>query len=347
MSGTAVLELDYVAMDQLAGRSAGWWSDVLGVVGFSRPPPLDVGDVPVTASMTPSLESAAGTLCEVWRVVGAADPELSSGHGRVQHRFSNDFLFGTVTLREQTSSGPDARARALSEATISGYRDIFELLEKTGHRHLIRVWNYLPEINREVDGDERYRHFNAARQSAFRGAGRPIEVTVPAACALGSPPGSPICIYFIAAREAARMIENPRQTSAYRYPPKFGTHSPSFSRACMLGGTAGTSLFISGTASIVGHETIHLGDVAAQTRETLANLGALLEEANRVAGEPRYSLDGLKLKVYVRRPRDLDAIQSVLAANVRPSAPILFLQADVCRQELLVEIEATGGTPTV
>jgi enamine deaminase RidA (YjgF/YER057c/UK114 family) len=140
------------------------------------------------------------------------------------------------------------------------------------------------------------------------------------------------------------MIENPRQTSAYRYPPKFGIHSPSFSRACVLGESAGTNLFISGTASIVGHETIHPGDVSAQARETLANLDALLEEANRVVGTPRYSLDALKFKVYVRRPRDLDAIQRVLSASLRPAAPILYLQADVCREELLVEIEATGET---
>jgi hypothetical protein len=70
----------------------------------------------------------------------------------------------------------------------------------------------------------------------------------------------------------------------------------------------------------------------------------LLEEANRVVGASRYSLDALKFKVYVRRARDLDAIRSVLSAALRPTAPILYLQADVCREELLVEIEATGET---
>ena len=137
-------------------------------------------------------------------------------------------------------------------------------------------------------------------------------------------------------------IENPRQTSAYHYPPKFGVHSPSFSRACVLNESAGTNLFVSGTASIVGYETIHRGDVAAQTRETIANIDALLEEANRVVGAGRYSLDGLKFKVYVRQPRDLKAIESALAASLRPSTGIVYLQADVCREELLVEIEATG-----
>jgi enamine deaminase RidA (YjgF/YER057c/UK114 family) len=342
MMSTAALSLDYVPMDQIGGKPASWWSNVLGVAGFSAPPRIDATQVPVAASMTPSLEAVTGSLCEVWRVTGPVDAELSSRHGRVHYRFCDDFLFGTLTFDENVIEGDSS---ALSQATISAYRQIFEVLAKTGNRHLIRVWNYLPEINREADGDERYRHFNTARQTAFRSVGRPTEVSVPAACALGSPPGSPISIYFLAAREAPKMIENPRQTSAYRYPPKFGIHSPSFSRACVLSESAGTNLFVSGTASIVGHETIHAGDVSAQTRETLANLDALVEEANRVVGKRRYSLDGLKFKVYVRRPRDLETIQSALSASLRPAAPILYLQADVCREDLLVEIEATGETP--
>ena len=137
---------------------------------------------------------------------------------------------------------------------------------------------------RAAGGDERYRHFNSARQMAFSKSGRATMGTVPAACALGSPAGSPISIYFLAARRPPKMIENPRQTSAYHYPPKFGRHSPIFSRACVWGESGGDKLFISGTASIVGHETIHRGDVVAQTRETMVNIGALLEEANRVVG---------------------------------------------------------------
>jgi enamine deaminase RidA (YjgF/YER057c/UK114 family) len=166
--------------------------------------------------------------------------------------------------------------------------------------------------------------------------------TVPAASALGSPAGSPISIYFLAARRPPKMIENPRQTSAYHYPPKFGRHSPIFSRACVLSESAGTNLFVSGTASIVGHETIHQGDVAAQTRETMTNINALLGEANRVVGSARYSLDGLKFKVYVRQPSDLGAIEEALSKSLQSSTPIVYLQADVCREDLLVEIEATG-----
>jgi len=101
-------------------------------------------------------------------------------------------------------------------------------------------------------------------------------------------------------------------------------------------------LFVSGTASIVGHETIHRGDVIAQTRETMLNIGALLEEANRIVDGGRYSLNGLKFKVYVRKPADLPAIEATLSELLNAAASIVYLQADVCREDLLVEIEAVG-----
>jgi chorismate lyase/3-hydroxybenzoate synthase len=338
-AGTGNLQLEYVSSHSVASQPASWWRSVLGVVGFEKPPTLDRTRIPVTASMTRSLN--ANDLCEVWRLIG---PDLSSGETaqtRVQYRYSEDLLFGSLTIAEDTI---DARseAGALLRATEIAYQEIFEVLNETEHRHLIRIWNYLPDINAQAGDDERYRHFNSARQTAFRKSGRATMGTVPAACALGSPAGSPISIYFLAARRPAKMIENPRQTSAYHYPPKFGKHSPIFSRACVWGEPGAGNLFISGTASIVGHETIHRGDVVAQTRETMINIGALLEEANRVVGAARYSLEGLQLKVYVRKPSDLAAIEATLSQLLKSAADIVYLQADVCRGDLLVEIEAVG-----
>jgi chorismate lyase/3-hydroxybenzoate synthase len=342
MDGTS-LQLDYVPYDELTSQPTSWWAGVLGVVGFERPPDLPQHRVPVTASMTPALGEAV-ELCEVWRVTGGHGLSMSSGsqvRGGLQYRHCDEVLFGSITVDEERFAGN--ASTALLQATAAAYEEIFALLQETRHPHLIRVWNYLPEINLAADGDERYRHFNSARQTAFRNSGRSTVGTVPAASALGSPAGSPISIYFLASSGPPTMIENPRQTSAYHYPPKFGAHSPTFSRACVLGGAAGTNLFISGTASILGHETVHRGDVAAQTHESLANIDALLTEANRIVGTTRYALDGLKFKVYVREPADIAAIETALAATVQPTTPVVYLQADVCREELLVEIEATGA----
>jgi chorismate lyase / 3-hydroxybenzoate synthase len=339
-AGTGSLQLEYLSSHVAASQPSAWWRGVLGVVGFEKPPSIRRARVPVTASMTRSL--GANDLCEVWRV---ADPEvrLSSGaaDARVSYRFSDDLLFGSLTIAERAIEAR-SEAGALHRATEIAYQEIFDVLNETEHRHLIRIWNYLPEINAQAGGDERYRHFNSARQMAFRKSGRATMGTVPAASALGSPAGSPLSIYFLAARRPPKMIENPRQTSAYHYPPKFGRHSPIFSRACMWGESGGGRLFVSGTASIVGHETIHRGDVVAQTRETLINIAALLEEANRIAGSIRYALNGLMLKVYVRKPSDLPAIEATLSGLLNNAAAVVYLQADVCREDLLVEIEAVG-----
>jgi enamine deaminase RidA (YjgF/YER057c/UK114 family) len=344
-AATAALRLDYLPLDQLESQPATWWRSVLGVVGFARPPALR-GRVPIAATMTPMLDGGTD-LCEVWRI-GDTPSQVSLGTaqlGRVHYRFSEDLLFGCLSIGEGVEAHEGAEAREGAEALLRAgevaYEEIFAVLEATQHQHLIRIWNYVPEINAPAGNEERYRLFNAARQAAFRKSGRATQGCVPAACALGSPAGSPISIYFLASRRPPRTIENPRQTSAYHYPPKFGKHSPTFSRACIFGSRQHANLFISGTASIVGHETIHQGNAAAQTRETLANIHALLDEANRIAGSERYSMDALKLKVYVRHAADLGAIQGVLSRELRARS-LLYLQADVCREELLVEIEATG-----
>lgn len=102
------------------------------------------------------------------------------------------------------------------------------------------------------------------------------------------------------------------------------------------------TLFISGTASIVGHRTIHAGDPAAQTRETLTNIEALVREANRVTGSEEFTLEALACKVYVRDPADLPVIQAELRAALGPSPRAVYLHADICRRDLAVEIEATA-----
>jgi enamine deaminase RidA (YjgF/YER057c/UK114 family) len=102
-------------------------------------------------------------------------------------------------------------------------------------------------------------------------------------------------------------------------------------------------LFISGTASIVGHQTLHSGDVVAQTRECLHNIAAVVAEANRQAPDADFRLDRLAYKVYVRHPDNLDAVRREIRQFIGGPVTAIYLQADVCRADLLVEIEASGG----
>ena len=218
-------------------------------------------------------------------------------------------------------------------------------LDALGYPHLLRVWNYLPDINVESGGMERYRQFNSARQHVLRERGRALSGSVPAASALGAARGSPLLVYFLAGRTPARFVENPRQVSAYDYPRQYGPHSPVFSRAALVRQGSTLALFISGTASIVGHRSTHVGDTAAQTRETLTNIEALLAQANATAGGRYFDIGSLACKVYVRRPGDLALVQAQLMPALAAGARCLYLQADICRQDLLVEIEAAAIRP--
>jgi chorismate lyase / 3-hydroxybenzoate synthase len=338
MGRGALLHLDYLS---LAEFEAAQWTGVMGIATFdgshfgARDTPVPVAEV-----STPVLGDA-GAVYEVWRTQQAVE---SGTRGVVRFARTSDMLFGcvTVTEAEPPPSLAIAERTPLYEATERAYREILGTLDALGYPHLIRVWNYVPEINRDTHGTERYRQFNSARHAALVASGRAITGNVSAACALGAATGSPLVVYFLSSHTSPTFIENPRQISAYNYPPQYGARSPVFSRATVLHEPDGMTLFISGTASIVGHQTIHAGDTAAQTRETLTNIEALLEEANRVTGTEEFTLDALACKVYVRHPSELPVIQTELRAALGPSARAVYLQADICRRDLSVEIEATA-----
>jgi chorismate lyase/3-hydroxybenzoate synthase len=77
----------------------------------------------------------------------------------------------------------------------------------------------------------------------------------------------------------------------------------------------------------------------------MTNIKAVLAEANRLASQPRFDLSSLYYKVYVRHAADLPQIRAELAHCVGGALKAVYLQADVCRQDLLLEIEATAAHP--
>ena len=344
MSSRQFLRLEYVTSAE--ARSAGW-HDVLGAAAFDDAAPDMRGlrgggaEFPLAHVRTPVLGDAGGAL-EVWRVGGPVQPG-SSGH--VRYSRSGDFFFGSIAVPEAelARAGGASPRTPLESAADLAYREMYATLAALGNPQLIRVWNYLADINVETHGLERYRQFNTARHAASLACGRAVTGSVPAASALGAAPGSPLTLYFLASHRAPAFIENPRQVSAYRYPAQYGPRSPAFSRATVLGEGSEATLFISGTASIVGHRTLHAGDPAAQTRETLVNIEALLEEAGRRSRTEALRLETLAYKVYVRDPKDWPAVRRELESALGPAASVLYLQADICRRDLSVEIEAAGG----
>ena len=305
---------------------------VIGGLGFG---PVAAPSPSVLEVEAPLLEADGPAVC----LLRDGEIEAEGRSGPVRYRIGEGLLFGCLQVSE-AEFGPDSPAR-LANATRAAYRSVFDCLEALGCRHLVRVWNYLPRINEIEHGEERYRRFNAGRQQAFEAAGRALIGAVPAACALGTG-GDRLRIAFLAAREAFVPIENPRQTSAYRYPIEYGERSPTFSRAALLSHGGVQLLMISGTAAIVGHRSLHGGDVLAQTREAIANIEAVLAQAGECSPCAGLRLADLDLTVYLRRRADLAPVSRLLAhEHGLPRRP-LFVEADVCRSELLVEIEAYG-----
>lgn len=282
----------------------------------------------------------ADAICDVW----LSNSALTKGQrGDICYRHNDNTLFGVIELAE-SESAKNAALPPLQHTTDRAYRQIFALLEALGYPFIFRLWNYMSDINGHSHGLERYRQFNLGRQDAFIGCRRDVVGNVPAACALGALRG-PLTIAFLAGKKAALAIENPRQMSAYDYPQNYGPRSPTFSRASLVQMEAAEILLISGTASIVGHSTMHRGDVQEQTRETLTNIATVIHAANLRAASPLFSLSDMSYRVYVRHSADLTTITDVMRQWIGTSFNAIFLQADICRQDLLIEIEASASVP--
>lgn len=332
-------------------QPAQWKNSVLGVLCFSadaveRQMQADM-DIPCLRVPMQRLD-AEDSICEVWHGNG----EMTQGRcGAIHYRHDAEVLFGVIVL-DETVFAANADKTPLQQATESAYRQVFMLLETLGYPYLFRFWNYIADINANSFGLERYRQFNRGRQDAFLAHGREVVGNVPAACALGfgqrDSAQGPLTIAFLAGRIAPLSIENPRQISACQYPQQYGPRSPTFSRASLVQMGQDEVLFISGTASIVGHATLHPADVVAQTRETMANIEAVLAQANcqaNPASQAGFDLASLHYKVYVRHAADLAHVRGELLRIVGSALNALYLQADVCRQDLLLEIEATASHP--
>jgi enamine deaminase RidA (YjgF/YER057c/UK114 family) len=275
-------------------------------------------------------------MVDVWSSAGKVRQGRS---GRVRWRHDGRWLWGALELDEATEG------IELQTLVREAYADIFAVLQASACPHLLRLWNYVPRINEAQDSLERYRHFNAGRQQAFLDAGRSAFEGAPAASCLGVRDG-PLCVRFLAGTQAAVPVENPRQVPAYHYPSAYGPRSPTFSRAALVSPQPGrVALLISGTASIAGHLSLHAGDVEAQTLETLLNLQAVIAAAGSRCSA-RFALQDFDGVVYVRHAEHAETVRRVLRDHLGVEARVVrsavMLQADVCRADLLVEIEAHG-----
>ena len=251
------------------------------------------------------------------------DPLIQRSEGQLQ-------LLSTTIHQITARSASD-----LSAAVANAYRDLGRRLDAR-RCFPVRIWNFVPDIQGALGGGDRYMAFNAGRYAAYLewyGAADEMSSAVPTASAVGVD-GDTLSIHVLAADAPGTPVENPRQIPAYRYSPRFGPRPPCFARATKFKGT----LLIGGTASIVGEESIHVNDIATQTRETFQNLEALIDSANGGSYERplRHIID---LRVHVAHAEHAAAVNAILDEVLPSRREVEFVEAKLCRRELLVEIE--------
>jgi chorismatase len=282
---------------------------------------------------TTSTESTG--FAEVWR---SSDPVETGEQNGVAYGHTGEYVFGAIRVPES----------AVYAAQVEhAYAAIFDVTRSLGYGTLFRTWAYVQDINgTNADGLEVYRDFCVGRARAVDRHGiRPEDM--PAATGVGAHSGGITC-YFLAARSARRInIENPNLTTAHHYPSQYGPKPPIFARATYIsqhgeGDHRPGTLYLSATASILGHETVNKGNLAGQCAFALENIARITEDKNlELYGLARnHTLaDVDHLKIYVRHREDLGQVRRICSAMLSPTANVSILHTDIARADLLVEIE--------
>ncbi len=220
--------------------------------------------------------------------------------------------------------------------------DIYlHLLELSKDWNLCRIWNYVPYINDESRGLENYKSFCKGRSLAFeKFYGKDFQVKLPAATGVGIAENTYV-LYFIAIKENILNVENPQQVPAFHYPRQYGPRSPSFARGTAIDYHGKHIGYLSGTASIKGHQSLGKGDIAKQFYVTLDNMRLVFEQMGFSSNFTDPELYERYFTIYFRHLSDLPLIEQMVTENFLPTDRLIYLHMDICRAELDIEIEAT------
>ena len=310
-------------------------------------------DMPVTNYVSQPPCDGAALALEAW-AVGGDSVQLE--------RFSPQTMAVSYDgVRWVYCSG--VTSRRVSGPVYPRATEVFRLLDGelqkagSGFAHVVRTWLYLGGITESEGTGQRYHELNRARSDFYQGIdfcrglvlpGTP-GLVYPASTGIGMGGGrlSAACISFQTRREDASLVhlENPHQTPAYAYHTKYSPHSPKFSRGLALALGHHLTTWISGTASIVNSENRYPGDIGRQTEQTIENIERLLTRENfALHGLPHAGAglgDLAKIRVYVRRPEDYAKCRAICERRFG-AVPTIYALADICRPELLVEIEGVA-----
>lgn len=252
-------------------------------------------------------------------------------------------------LGSGSNAGNTAEAAGIA---FDQMRSILEI-EQMSLNNIIRQWNFIGSILEIRNENQNYQIFNKVRSDNYLKY-RTVH-SYPAATGVGMKFGG-VFLDFYAVKAESNLkliaIDNPDQIRPYDYSQKVLkgrpgegekiNQPPQFERAVYLVNTTGSSLYVSGTASIIGQDTIGIGDIARQTEITIENIGKLAdsERIGHLTGNKDFcSANLILLRVYIKNQSDFEKVKSICLENF-PGTPIVFIEADICRDNLLVEIEA-------
>jgi enamine deaminase RidA (YjgF/YER057c/UK114 family) len=232
--------------------------------------------------------------------------------------------------------GPTHRFSSPADQTKETLEILETALEQAGFSvaDTVRTWFFLEDILSWYD------KFNAARRQIYSGIKFRAR-SLPASTGIGgrNPAGTALTLGARALEPlnpAARVQEtaSPLQCPA----PAYGS---SFSRAMEIATTGGRHLLISGTASIApAGETLWENDSARQVELTMNVVSALLQARG-------FSFEDLTRAVaYCKRPADARAFAAWCTAHSLLSLPVVVVHCDICRDDLLFELEADARKST-
>lgn len=198
-------------------------------------------------------------------------------------------------------------------------------------RHVVRTWIGLRQLR------DWYGELNRVRAACYaeQGVGVDGGFPFPASTGIQATNDGEDCVMDLLAVDAperSSLVATLERSACQAAPTRYGS---SFSRGVALGrGRQGTVL-VSGTASIGSDgQTRHVGSAAAQARETLRAVEALLATAGAGLG------DVVSGVLFCEQPAVLAAYRQVASELGVDGLPLVPLLGDVCRPDLLLEIEA-------
>jgi enamine deaminase RidA (YjgF/YER057c/UK114 family) len=202
------------------------------------------------------------------------------------------------------------------------------------YQNVIRTWIY---VDRLLDW---YGDFNRVRTSHYKpaGLGTAGGPAFPASTGIQGRSDGEECLMDVLALEsdgpacpvALPIRRSPRQDQSFNY-------GSAFSRGMAIEMEGRRTVHISGTASInsAGAST-HLGDAEMQSLETLMSIAAILQEQGGSLRNIRSAT------LFCKNRAAWEAWNRVTALLQIPPFPKVSVLADVCRADLLVEMEAVA-----